>query len=562
MIKTGVILLDKYEILKEIGRGGMSVVYLAMDIRLNKQWAVKEIRKKGNTIHDEITVHSLLAEAQLMKNLDHPALPRIVDMMDTEDTILIVMDYIEGETLEHHLLLEGPLPEACVIEWGKQLCDVLSYLHNQNPPIIYRDMKPSNIMLKPEGTIKIIDFGIAREYKEQQTDTMILGTKGYAPPEQYCGRTDQRSDIYALGMSMFHLLTGVDPRKGHPYIPVRQHNNQISEGIEYIIDTCVQPAAEKRYQNCKELLYDLEHPQQLTEGYRKKRKRKIGMFFCSAILCVVTLIAGSVCRFFACRINNNTYEAKISIVDATSLSEKIESYKQAIAIFPYDPRAYMKIVDAFEQEGSFGKKENDVLLALYNANKDGLDPTSAEVAELHYKIGKLYFSYYVDDDGTYSFAHRVQKAYPFFEMNVKNKVQKEGFSHEAVSHCYYHICTFYKKYILASVTVEEASKEDYELLFGEIRQTIQDMQTVNAYDQLVLYNGVLMFLYDQRLYMASVHTDKEVVMELLDMAYEKAALLSVQKEQSVHLRKQILEKYNIYRSAIWQSYESIEEKDV
>ena len=287
MIKTGAILLDKYEILKEIGRGGMSVVYLAMDIRLNKQWAVKEIRKKGNTIHDEIIVQSLLAEAQLMKNLDHPALPRIVDILDTEDTFLIIMDYIEGETLEHHLLLYGPQPEACVIEWGKQLCDVLYYLHNQNPPIIYRDMKPSNIMLKPEGFIKIIDFGIAREYKEAQTDTTILGTKGYAPPEQYCGRTDQRSDIYALGMSMYHLLTGVDPRQGYPYVPVRQYNAQISEGIEYIIHTCVQPAAENRYQNCKELRYDLEHPHQLADGFRKKQQLKIRMFFCSAILCII-----------------------------------------------------------------------------------------------------------------------------------------------------------------------------------------------------------------------------------------------------------------------------------
>lgn len=562
MIKTGAILLDKYEILKEIGRGGMSVVYLAMDIRLNKQWAVKEIRKKGNTIHDEIIVQSLLAEAQLMKNLDHPALPRIVDILDTEDTFLIIMDYIEGETLEHHLLLYGPQPEACVIEWGKQLCDVLYYLHNQNPPIIYRDMKPSNIMLKPEGTIKIIDFGIAREYKEAQTDTTILGTKGYAPPEQYCGRTDQRSDIYALGMSMYHLLTGVDPRQGYPYVPVRQYNAQISEGIEYIIHTCVQPAAENRYQNCKELRYDLEHPHQLADGFRKKQQLKIRMFFCSAILCIITLIAGSVCHIFASRINNNAYEAKISIIDAASLPEKIESYKQAIEIYPYDPRAYMKIVDAYEQEGYFGKKGNDLLLALYNVNKEGFDYTSVDVAELHYKIGKLYFNYYVEEDGTYNFAQRVQKAYPFFEMNVKNKVLKEKFSYEAVSHCYYQICFFYKKYILASVTVEEASKEDYEILFDDIRKTIQDVQSMNAYDQLALYNGTIMFLYDQRMNIASVRMDNEEVMELFDMVYEKSVVLSVQKEQSVQLQKQISDKYITYRKAVEQSYEYIEEKDV
>ena len=104
--------------------------------------------------------------------------------------------------------------------WAMQLCDALSYLHSQNPPIIYRDMKPANVMLKPEGNIKIIDFGIAREYKEQNlADTTVLGTKGYAPPEQYSGQTDPRSDIFALGMTMHHLLTGMDPRSGrlmHP----------------------------------------------------------------------------------------------------------------------------------------------------------------------------------------------------------------------------------------------------------------------------------------------------------------------------------------------------------
>ena len=165
MARIGTVIDGKYEVLKEIGRGGMSIVYLAMDRRLNKQWAVKEIRKKGGGGDDALVINSLIAEADMMKKLDHPALPRIVDIIDSGATIYIVMDYIEGESLDKILSEYGAQPEEVVIGWARQLADVLSYLHGQKPPIVYRDMKPANVMLKPEGNIKIIDFGIAREYK-------------------------------------------------------------------------------------------------------------------------------------------------------------------------------------------------------------------------------------------------------------------------------------------------------------------------------------------------------------------------------------------------------------
>ena len=236
MAEIGSIIDGKYKILTEIGRGGMSIVYLAMDTRLNKQWAVKEVRKKGNGKNNEVFENSLLTEANMMKRLDHPSLPRIVDIIDNGVTIFVVIDYIEGESLDKVLDEYGIQKEEQVIGWAKQLCDALSYLHSQKPPIIYRDMKPANVMLKPEGNIKIIDFGIAREYKEQKlADTTVLGAKGYAPPEQYTGQTDERSDIFALGMTMHHLLTGIDPRKGKAYAPVRVWNPELSEGIEIII---------------------------------------------------------------------------------------------------------------------------------------------------------------------------------------------------------------------------------------------------------------------------------------------------------------------------------------
>ena len=561
MAEIGSVIDGKYEILRKIGQGGMSVVYLAMDTHLNKQWAVKEIRKKGNGKDDVVIVNSLLAEANMMKKLDHPSLPRIVDIIDNGETIFVVMDYIEGESLDKILLEYGPQPEELVIAWAKQLCDVLSYLHSQKPPIIYRDMKPANIMLKPEGNIKIIDFGIAREYKEQSlADTTVLGTKGYAPPEQYSGQTDARSDIFALGMTMHHLLTGIDPRGGEKYVPVRMWNPELSEGIEIIIDKCVQPAAENRYQNCSDLLYDLEHPDLITEDYKRIQKRKLRAFVISGTLAVALAAAGITCRVTAKTINNNDYENLVSVSESTSVDEKIDSYMKAIDIYPEKLDAYEKMLTAYEDDGIFGKKQNDQFLGIYNRNKAKFDTSSKEYAELNYQIGMMYFNYYTDEDGSYSFSNRVQKAISFFEVNAKNENISPDFKEKKISDCYYQICSFYKTYILNSATVEEASKENYEQLLDQINDTLTEVEDSGAYDKLTFYNGVFMLLYDQRTNMEQVNVDQDKILILLNCVYEKASELTVQKEQSQQLQREILDNYDNYREAIQRTYTNAEER--
>lgn len=562
MAEIGSVIDGKYEILREIGHGGMSVVYLAMDTHLNKQWAVKEIKKKGSGKNDEIIVNSLLAEANLMKRLDHAALPRIVDIIDNGVTIYVVMDYIEGESLDKILNEYGAQSEELVIGWAMQLCDALAYLHAQKPPIIYRDMKPANIMLKPEGNIKIIDFGIAREYKEQSlADTTVLGTKGYAPPEQYSGQTDARSDIFALGMTMHHLLTGIDPRSGEAYAPVRMWNPELSEGIELIIDKCVEPAPENRYQNCSDLLYDLEHPDLITRGYKKRQKRKVAAFMAAAGMTVVLFLAGAVCTTIAKNINNSNYEILVSPSTATALNEKIDSYKRAIAIYPERTDAYMCMLEAYEDEGRFGKEENDEFLALYNANKDTFDHTTSEVAELNYKIGMMYFNYYTEEDGSYSFSTRVQKAYSFFAENHNNAEIPQDFEDMNLSECYYQICSFYKNYILNGATVEEASRDNYENLFSTIENTLADVQSAGAYNQLSLYNGIFMLLYDQRSSMVQVNVEQKEIIDLLDNVYDDAKNLTVQKEQSQKLQQEIMEHYDTYRQAIIRAYTNAEERE-
>lgn len=315
MAAIGTVIDGKYEILKLVGKGGMSKVYLAMDKRLNKQWAVKEIEKKARDKNNAVVIQSAIAEANMIKKLDHPTLPRIVDIIDNGNVIYIVMDYIEGEALNKVLDREGAQPQEQVIEWAKDICEVLDYLHTRKPAIIYRDMKPANIMLKPDGNLKLIDFGIAREYKDQNIeDTVSLGTKGYAAPEQFGGKgqTDARTDIYCLGVTLYHLVTGQNPCEP-PYelYPIRHWNPTLSAGLEAIIQKCTQLNPADRYQSCAELMYALEHYEEADESFKISQKKKLNKFIISGAATLACIIIGCVCLIANAGNINNQYEKKI-----------------------------------------------------------------------------------------------------------------------------------------------------------------------------------------------------------------------------------------------------------
>ena len=263
---------DTYEIKSIIGKGGMSTVYLAEHKRLHTRWAMKEVRKQQGTRFD------FLAESNILKRLQHPMLPRIVDIFEDRDCIYIVEDFVEGITLDGLLKQQKKVDEPQGLQWLRDLCGVLTYLHGQRPhPIIYRDMKPSNIMLQPDGSLKLIDFGIAREYKqESNADTTYIGTKGYAAPEQFGkAQTDARTDIYSLGVTMYHLLTGKSPYEPpYQFVPVRQLVPELSHGIEYILNKCVQSEPADRYQTVDELVDDLDHIYRFDRAWQKYQNAK------------------------------------------------------------------------------------------------------------------------------------------------------------------------------------------------------------------------------------------------------------------------------------------------
>lgn len=398
MAEVGTIIQGKYEILKLIGKGGMSKVYLAMDQNLNKQWAVKEIERRGLDKNNEVVVQSAIAEANMMKKLDHSSLPRIVDIINRDDVIYVVMDYIEGEPLSNILKKEGAQPQETVIEWAKDLCSVLDYLHTRKPAIIYRDMKPANVMLQPNGNIKLIDFGIAREYKEQNlADTVSLGTKGYAAPEQFGGKgqTDARTDVYCLGVTLYHLLTGKNPCEP-PYeiYPIRYWNPLLSSGLEAIIQKCTQLNPEDRYQSCAEVLYALNHYDEMDESYRKKQKNRLNVFIGTTIATVLCLVAGIACQGLKTYVNNSDYDnhmlqAEKSVTD----EERIEYYSRAIDIIPENTEAYYGMLETFKSDAVFSVEEEELLKKKVNSNLSLLQQED-DYADLAFEIGKLYWYYY------------------------------------------------------------------------------------------------------------------------------------------------------------------------
>jgi serine/threonine-protein kinase len=237
----------RYQIVNCIGKGGMAAVYRAQDMNLaGRLVALKEMSSASlvDPVERQQAVAAFQQEAQLLVGLTHAHIVRVSDFFLDSNKYYLVMDYVDGASLEDLLTQRGQaFREQEVLTWLSQLCDALSYLHSRTPPIIFRDLKPSNIMVDRSGAIMLIDFGIARRFNPNQSrDTTALGTAGYAPPEQHGkGQTDARSDIYALGVTAHRLLTGYDPSVSPFQLPpVRSLNSAVSATTCDLIDLCIQ----------------------------------------------------------------------------------------------------------------------------------------------------------------------------------------------------------------------------------------------------------------------------------------------------------------------------------
>ena len=261
-LSPGFRLNDRYEILGMIALGGMGAVYQGRDVVFNNAMRLVAI-KELITITQEadqwgFTLQNLEHEASILATLSHPAVPHIYDYFTFEDRAYLVMEYVQGRDLEEMLNnYEGQMMVDAVVGWGIQVCDVLRYLHNLEPdPIVFRDIKPGNLMIDHLGYVRLIDFGIARTVKEGE-DASIIGTEGYSPPEQYTGRALPTSDIYALGATMHHLLSGRDPRLEEPFsfddAPIHELNAQVSEALSDVIMKAVEYLPKDRHASAEDM---------------------------------------------------------------------------------------------------------------------------------------------------------------------------------------------------------------------------------------------------------------------------------------------------------------------
>lgn len=246
----------EYRIMGVIGRGGMGAVYRAQRVVDGTIWALKEMRPLQDTPPNEIEENRRLfeQEADLLRSLSHPNLPVVSETFEHQGRPVLIMEFVPGQTLEDRIHeANAPLLSDQVVGYGIQLARVLHYLHTRKPPVIYRDMKPSNVMLTPEGVLKLLDFGVARTYKARKSkDTIAMGSAGYAPPEQYGKQqTDPRSDVYALGATLLHLMTNMPP------IPLQtpaersisQVNPSVDRKTERVIIKSMQLNPNDRYQS-------------------------------------------------------------------------------------------------------------------------------------------------------------------------------------------------------------------------------------------------------------------------------------------------------------------------
>lgn len=562
MAEVGQIIDGKYEILTLIGKGGMSKVYLARDQRLNKQWAVKEIQKSARDENDEAVSQSAIAEANMIKALDHPYIVRITDIIELDDVIFIVEDFVEGQTLGEILAEEGPQPQERVIRWAIQLCEALEYLHTREHPIIYRDMKPANVMLRTEGDnwdndkVKIIDFGIARTYKEDNIeDTKSLGTRGYAAPEQFGGQgqTDARTDIYCLGKTLYHLLTGKFPYDNMD--PIRSWNPTLDPGLEAIIEKCIQTKPEDRFQSCAELIYAFKHYGEYGAAYKNAQRKKLKKFMTLSVLAVAFTIVGSICLVARAGINNADYDQNVlQAQKAATAEEKISYYTRAIEIKPSELEPYFGMVEAMKEDASFNTEEYKALTKVITTN-DGIIKSEERYPELAFEIGKLYWYYYDygKSEGSDNQATRMKSAVDWFSDAIE--YGDETGTYYQMAKVYKEIGEFNKE---ITTSVQEASDKgkyaEYWKNISDLLSYIDEQDDANEFVQLEIYKLTYSTIETYAKKLKSDGVSQQEMTGLYDRATGDIKALETTSDTTSDIKEELLSRTDAVGEAITNAY--------
>ena len=430
--------IDQYEILRELGRGGTSVVYLVKDKADGRNYALKVLRRDDNKPEafeqeaDQLRARTknLRAEAEVLQALCideqrnvacHPGIPAYRECVCDEkgEFAGFVMEYVEGRSLQKILEDGRAYTVREAVEAGLQLCGIMEQLHGQDPPMIFRDLKPANILVRPDGQFVLVDYGAVRKLRKSAgSDTMQLGTDGYAAPEQYGGweQSDERTDIYGIGAVLHHMITGRPPldtglRPLREILGAEGESRQLDEMAKILLRCCM-TAPSMRYSSCKELEKALRSVIRLRTRSRS-RERGWKWFVLLVNTAAVCLGLAIVLAASAAGAETAEYCALIeTAANETTLEEKKEVYQRAAALRPEDPEAYIcflrdLVEDCVITEGE-KRALDDVLFARVSTG--GLWGTAAGNAEgnlermrkkrlgdyaaLQMELGKVYFACY------------------------------------------------------------------------------------------------------------------------------------------------------------------------
>lgn len=283
----------RWQVVERLGQGGMGTVYLANDLNLpnlgdsKRSCVVKQLRDDFFRQEDrERAIQFFFREAQVLSALSHPNIVAILDFFQEEGKSYLIMEYVRGKNLHEMMMERGePFTNEEVIDWAIQVCEVLHYLHTHDPPVIYRDLKPSNIMIDERNRVKLVDFGIARPFEESEDNTHVV-SQGYSPPEQYWGAADPRSDVYALGCTMYFLLTGKDSLALTVSNP-KKLNNDVLDALDRIVQRATQQDVWSRYQSALEMKEELIFLRSKIQPKPKGSKNKVWMIAAAAISLIV-----------------------------------------------------------------------------------------------------------------------------------------------------------------------------------------------------------------------------------------------------------------------------------
>ena len=285
---TGILYREKYRIKRKLGEGGSSVVLMGIDEKQDSAVTIKQI-KRGEFLKCEIS-RMVESETEILGRLDHPAIPKILEVY--EDAF--VLEYVPGNSLEKYIKHKGFLGEKDAVALGLEVLDILSYLHLGKRPVVYRDLKPSNIMVRPDGHVSLIDFGAARFYeKDCEGDTQNLGTTGFAAPEQYgnLGQTDPRTDIYCFGRTLLQIMGG-----------------KCSPELMMIIDKCTRPDREDRFRDCREIMSALRKYPKVARRNRVAAKVKF-----IAVAAVLALVISFAITHYESVVSYAAYDAQMRV---------------------------------------------------------------------------------------------------------------------------------------------------------------------------------------------------------------------------------------------------------